>query len=159
MGAILRRVLLVSALCLALGACATVAGGPEFKPVPAGADKGVVYVYAPGHFSGYGESPVVAVDGKEVDKLNAKGYMAIPVSAGKHTITMHSVLVGVKLGGRDVPVSVASGGSAYVRIDRKFDSLAFTPTGPIPIYINVMTGVPNEIGQAEITKTRQSAGA
>lgn len=149
------RVFLAFTLCLALGACVTVADGPSFKPVAAGGGKGVAYVYSVG---GIGESPVIGVDGKEAGRLQAKGYIAIPVSAGTHKITMRTVVLGMKMLGRDVEVNVPSGGAVYLKVEREYGGMGFGPGGPYPIYLTVMNKVSPEVGRAEISQTKQSAG-
>lgn len=153
MVAILQRVLSVPVLCLMLGGCVTVAEGPDFKPVAAVGGKGVVYVYSVG---GVGESPVIAVDGKEAARVHAKGYVAVPVAAGKHTITMRAVMLGMKMLGQDVAVTVPSGGAAYLKVTREYSGLGFGPGGPYPIYATVMTKVSPEVGRNEIGQTKRS---
>ena len=153
---IMRRIFQIAALCTLLAACQT-AGGPNFKPVAAGSGKGVIYVYALGGFGGYGESPVIEVDGKRVGKVQSKGYLAIPVRAGTHKVTVRSVLIGVPFFGKDVSVKVASGRSAYIRVDRKFDSMSYSSSGAVPIYINDVKRVPNKVGRGQIKQTKRSA--
>jgi hypothetical protein len=151
----LRRVLFALSVAI-LSGCAADASGPQFSAVPASEDRAVIYVYAPGDFAGYGESPVIEVDGREIGKLKPKGYFATEVSPGAHKITMRSVLASLRLPGWPTSITVPAGGKAYMRVFTKYEGLSFSPSGPIPIYINVMKQVPPELGSVEITSTRAS---
>ena len=72
---------------------------------------------------------------------------------------MKSVLAVIQLPGLPISVSVREGGTAYMRVDRKYDGLAFSPGGgAMPIYVNVIAQVPAETGAREIRSTRASVG-
>ena len=156
MAKIMRNAIAVF-LCLALAGCAGTAAGPEFKPVAAPSGGGVIYIYALGGFAGYGEAPVFLVDGKDAGKLQNKGFLAVPVRAGAHRVTMRSVIVGLQLPGSDKTVKVGPGGSAYFRIDRRFDSMSYAGGVYTPVYINEMKRVPNGTGRKEIAQTKKSS--
>jgi hypothetical protein len=151
-----RRAALAALLSLAVSGCVT-ATGSEFTPMAARSGGGVIYVYAPGEFGGYGEGPIIVVDGEETGKLQNEGFIAVPVRAGSHTVTMHSVLASIRMPGYERTVSVSPGGSAYFRIERKFDSMAFSGGGAYAIYVNDFQQVPNNVGREEIARTRQSS--
>ncbi len=153
---VFRHSVFLAILGFALAGCAGTAAGPDFQPVAAPSGGGVIYIYALGGFAGYGESPVFLVDDREVGKLQNKGFLAVPVSAGAHKVTMRSVVIGMKLPGRENTVKLAPGGSAYFRVDRKFDSYAYSGGVVTPIYINEINRVPNAAGRAEIAQTKQS---
>jgi len=151
----IRSLLLLMPALMMISACVT-ASGPEFTPAAAPSGGGVIYVYNLNGFGGYGEGPVLLVDGEEAGTLQKEGFLAIPVSAGEHTVTMKSVLVGIPLIGHDQTVSVASGGSTYLRIDRKFDSIVYSGGGAYSVYVNAFHPVTNSVGRKEIAQTRQS---
>lgn len=151
----LRKVFFVLSVAI-LGGCAADASGPQFAALPASGDHGVIYVYAPGDFAGYGESPVIEIDGRALGQLKPKGYFATEVSPGTHKVNMRSVLATLRLPGWPTSITVPAGGKAYMRVFTKYEGLSFTPSGPIPIYINVMKEVPPEMGSVEIVSTRAS---
>jgi hypothetical protein len=143
-------------LLICLGGCAGAASGPQFSGSEVGADHGVIYVYALEGFAGYGESPIIEVDGRQIGKLQPKGFLAAKVAPGQHKVVMKSVIASIPMPGHVVPISVAAGHSAYLRVGTKYDGLSFSPSGPIPIYINVMAEVPPDAGMREIQSTRAS---
>jgi hypothetical protein len=153
--AVLLRHILISAAILLAG-CAPDASGPQFSGLEVSGDHGAIYIYALGGFAGYGESPIIEVDGREIGKLQPKGFLAAKVAPGRHQVTMKSVIALLPLPGRPIPISVTAGGSAYLRVDRKYNGMAFSASGAIPIYINVIAEVPAETGAREIHITRAS---
>jgi hypothetical protein len=139
-----------------LGGCAADASGPQFTDVPASGDRAVIYVYATSDFAGYGEAPVIEIDGREIGKLKPKGYFATEVSPGVHKVTMRSVLATLRLPGWPTSITAPAGGKVYMRVFTKYEGLSYSPSGPIPIYINLMKEVPPEVGSVEIISTRAS---
>jgi len=141
-------------LCLALASCATPAGGPEFKPAAAGPGKGVIYVYSLDYPYGLAK---IEVDGKHLATVETRGFVAIPVSAGRHTVLSRKgciPLCALYDAGRKVTVDVPDGGSVYLRIDVVFQGMA----GTISLYNERFTQIPNEIAAAQIRRTRKSVG-
>lgn len=148
-------------LPLLLAACASNAKGPQFAALEAPAGKSIIHVYAPEGFGGYGEPQVVEIDGKPVGKLHPRGFISTEVSPGPHKVVVKSsitnaILPGLPLPGK--PVELAEGQSAYFKVYSKYDGLAFSPSGAMPIYITDTVAVPEHVGASEIRNTRASQG-
>ncbi len=155
------RLLALLGFSLLLAACASNAKGPQFSALEAPAGKAVIYVYAPAGFGGYGEPQVVEIDAKLVGKLHPRGFISTEVAPGPHKVVVKStitnaILPGLPLPGK--PVELAAGQSAYFRVYSKYDGLAFSPSGAMPIYITETEIVPEHVGANEIRATRESQG-
>jgi hypothetical protein len=140
-------------LCLALASCATPADGPGFQPVSVASGKGTIYVYSLDY--PYGTSKI-DVDGHHVATMEHRGYVAIPVSAGKHTVRARKGCIPLcALGdsGRMRTIDVPRGGSVYLRVGVKYEGMA----GTISLYSELFERVPNEIAEIEIRRTKKSS--
>jgi hypothetical protein len=69
---------------------------------------------------------------------------------------MKNVIVAIPLPAIDRTVRVSAGGSAYFRIDRKFDSVVFSGGTATAVYVNDFHPVSNKVGREEIRQTRLS---
>ncbi len=155
----LRRMLTVFILSCLTAACAATADGPAFEPLSTSSGGGVIYVYALDGFGGYGESPIILVDGEEVGRLEETGYIAVPASTGTHTVAMRAVLASIPFPSHEYEVTLSGGGSAYFRIVRKYDGSGYSGGAVYAIYVNDFHPVSDSVGRAEIAQTRQSGSA
>jgi Protein of unknown function (DUF2846) len=112
------------------------AGGAEFAPLTAHADKGVVYVYTLDHDM---LSPQVVIDGREVGRLEPLGHMSVEMNPGHHSITTTALVLFKQ---KPVEVDVAAGQSLYLRFDGFRGS--------------ILMQMPADIAREEIRTTRQS---
>ena len=149
------KLLVGVALGFVLASCATPADGPGFQPVGAPSGKGIIYVYSLDY--PYGTAKI-DVDGQHVATMEHKGYVAIPVSAGKHTVRARKgciPLCALHDSGRMRTITVPSGGSVYLRVWIVFEGMA----GTISIYSERFEQIPNEIAAIEIRRTKKSTTA
>ncbi len=142
-------------LALILASCATPASGPGYEPVAAAPGKGIIYVYSLDYPYGLAK---IAVDGNEVATMEHRGFVAIPVSAGRHTVRARKgciPLCALYDAGRNAVVDVPAGGSVYLRIEVVYQGMA----GTVSIYTERFSQIPNESAAVEISRTKRSAGS
>lgn len=151
----MARIALIAMLALLAAACT--ADGPGFQPLsqrPAG--EGIVYVYRPeGKTIGRGETPYIEIAGKSMGLLKAGGYISATLPPGEHDVTVRQSLLFVPTIWDTVTVAVAPGSVSYVRVDQRVTKVGnagyFSAMQKVSI-----EEVSDEIGQSEITETRQN---
>ena len=151
----MARIALIAMLALLAAACT--ADGPGFQPVsqrPAG--EGIVYVYRPeGAALGRGETPYIEIAGKNMGMLKAGGYVSAALPPGEHDVTVRQTMLFVPTLWDTVSVAVAPGSVSYVRIDQRVTKVGnagfFSAMQKVSI-----EEVSAEVGQSEITETRQN---
>jgi hypothetical protein len=147
------RTVFWAGLCLVIASCAKPADGPGFQPAASAAGKGIIYVYALSY--PYGKAKI-DVDGKPAAIMEHRGHVAIPVTAGKHTVRARKgciPLCALYDPGRSRTVNVPSGGSVYLRIGVVYEGMP----GTIPLYSERFEQMPEETALMEIRQTRKSS--
>jgi hypothetical protein len=153
MGRALSRLPLSLAACL-LASCA--AEGPDFqRPTLASNDVGVIYVYRPlTSIIGRGEDPYVYVAGENLGRLKAGGYVEKVVPLGEYKVTVRQTVMFIPTWPQSVEVAVASGGSAYVKVDQRVTGISTEGPGTTATQEVFIEEVGNEEGQHEIAKAK-----
>ncbi|HEY7764660.1 MAG TPA: DUF2846 domain-containing protein [Aestuariivirgaceae bacterium] len=149
-------------LCLALSlmlsllqGCAA-EGDPFERQAGLSNEVGVIYVYRPlTSVIGRGEDPYVSIAGRNMGRLRAGGYVKLVVSIGEHKVTAHQSLFLLPSWPRSVEVAVASGGSAYVKVDQRITDVDFSGGASATQQIFIEE-VSSTTGQSEIATLREN---
>jgi hypothetical protein len=157
-----QKLLAVLFALVALSGC--VAAGSQFKPEaskPVG-NRALLYVYRPDTIVGVANADVsfIHLDGQRLTQIRIGGYVAVPISAGKHKLTTTEVLLSRDTGKiRSETVFTAPAGSTvYLRYTEGLKSISpiVLPTG---VYVQ-STGdyrfefVPEAEALVELAKTK-----
>jgi hypothetical protein len=147
--------LLSAAIALALAACA--AEGPRFESASlSSSEVGVIYVYRPlESVIGRGEDPYVSIAGEHMGRLKAGGYVKKVVPIGEHAVTVRQTVLFIPTWPETVEVAVASGGSAYVKVDQRITSIG-GENGAAATQQVFIEEVSFDVGQADISKAREN---
>jgi hypothetical protein len=153
MGPALSRLsLVVTALLVA--SCA--AEGPAFERTAINSTEvGIIYVYRPlTSVVGRGENPYVYVNGESLGQLKAGGYLEKVVPIGEYKVTVRQTVLFVPTWPESVEVAVASGGSAYVKVDQRVTGFTTEGEGATATQQVFIEEVSNEEGQVEIARAK-----
>jgi hypothetical protein len=142
-------------MTLPLAACA--ADGPRFESAAlSSSEVGVIYVYRPlDSIIGRGEDPYVWIAGKQMGRVKAGGYVKKVVPIGEYDVTVRQTVLFVPTWPETVEVAVASGGSAFVKIDQRITGIG-SGDGAAATQQVFIEEVPIEVGQSEIAKAREN---
>jgi hypothetical protein len=117
---------------------------------------GVIYVYRPlDSIIGRGEDPYVWIAGEQMGRVKAGGYVKKVVPVGEHDVTVRQTVLFVPTWPEMVQVAVASGGSAYVKVDQRITGIS-ADGGAGAIQEVFIEEVPFDVGQADISKAREN---
>jgi hypothetical protein len=146
--------LFLVATALVISSCA--AEGPDFKRASLNSTEvGIIYVYRPlTSVIGRGENPYVYVNGENLGQLKAGGYLEKVVPIGEHKVTVRQTVLFVPTWPESVEVAVASGGSAYVKVDQRVTGLSTEGEGATATQQVFIEEVSNEEGQVEIERAK-----
>lgn len=150
----MRRAVLLLIPALTIGGC--VAQGPKYQSAGVTPPRGqaVIYVYRPkGNWVVRGENPYVEIGGEGMGQLRAGGFMSKVVPAGDYTVRVRQSLLMMPIWSDSVEVSVADGGSAYVKVDQRYTKFGVDSGVSARQQISIEE-VDNLEGQAEIAETR-----
>jgi Protein of unknown function (DUF2846) len=151
-----------ASLCLALSlvlwlqqGCA--AEGNLFeRPSGLSSEVGVIYVYRPlTSIIGRGEDPYVSIAGRNMGRLRAGGYVKLIVPIGEHKVTAHQSVFLLPTWPQSVEVAVASGASAYVKVDQRITDVDFSGGASATQQIFIEE-VSSTTGQSEIASLREN---
>ncbi|HKQ95207.1 MAG TPA: DUF2846 domain-containing protein [Aestuariivirgaceae bacterium] len=147
-----RLFLVVTALLVS--SCA--AEGPDFKRASIqSTEVGIIYVYRPlTSVIGRGENPYVYVNGENLGQLKAGGYLEKVVPIGEYKVTVRQTVLFVPTWPESVEVAVASGGSAYVKVDQRVTGFTTEGEGATATQQVFIEEVGNEEGQIEIERAK-----
>jgi hypothetical protein len=158
----MKEKLVAALLALSLAGCG--ATGTQFKPElnkPDG-NRALLYVYRPDTIVGVGNAdvPFIHLDGQRLTRIRIGGYLAIPVSTGRHKLITTESLLGKDTGrGRgETTFTAPAGSTVYLRYTEGFKRV--TPIAlPAGIFVE-STGeyrfeyVPEAEALVEISKTK-----
>lgn len=146
---------LCAATAFLLSACA--ADGPRFESAAlSSSEVGVIYVYRPlDTIIGRGEDPYVSIAGEQLGRVKAGGYVKKVVPIGAHDVTVRQTVLFIPTWPETVEVAVASGGSAYVKIDQRITGIG-TGDGASATQEVFIEEVPVDVGQTDIAKAREN---
>jgi hypothetical protein len=150
----MRRAVLLLIAALTLGGC--VAQGPKYQSAAVMPARGqaVIHVYRPkGNWLVRGENPYVEIGGEGVGQLRAGGFVSKIVAAGDYTVRVRQSLLMMPIWSDSVEVSVADGGSAYVKVDQRYTKFGLD-SGVSARQQVFIEEVDSLAGQAEIAETR-----
>jgi hypothetical protein len=111
------------------------ATGPQFNPQMVKASSGatLLYVYRPQTVIGFAnpDVPFMHLDKQRLTLIRIGGYLAIPVSPGRHTLTTTESLFGNDTGRirGETSFSISQGSTLYLRYTESFKSLTAIPVG------------------------------
>jgi len=131
-----RRLAAIVAIMLLL--CGCVASGPQFK-VEAKPDssRALLYVYRPTTIIGIGnpDVPFIHLDGRRLGRIRIGGYLAVPISPGRHKLTTTESLLGNDTGRirGDAVVAAPPGSTLYLRYTESIKAIV-----PIPLPVGVI---------------------
>lgn len=141
---------------LVLAGC--VAQGPKYQSasvIPARGEA-VIYVYRPkGNWVVRGENPYVQIGDDGLGQLRSGGYVSKTVPAGEHKVIVRQSLLMMPVWSDSVEVTVAEGGSAYVKVDQRYTQFG-AESGVSARQQIFIEEVDSLTGQAEIAETRRN---
>lgn len=131
-------------------------GDPFERQARLSNEVGVIYVYRPlASVLGRGEDPYVSIAGRNMGRLRAGGYVKLVVPIGEHKVTAHQSLFLLPSWPRSVEVAVASGSSAYVKVDQRITDVDFSGGASATQQIFIEE-VSSTTGQGEIASLREN---
>ena len=138
-----------------VAACA--AEGRRFETAAlSSSEDGVIYVYRPlASVIGRGEDPYVWIAGEQMGRVKAGGYVKKVVPTGTHDVTVRQTVLFIPTWPQTVEVAVASGGSAYVKVDQRITGIS-TEEGAAATQQVSIEEVPFDMGQADLSKAREN---
>jgi hypothetical protein len=150
----MRRWVLCLIPALTIGGC--VAQGPKYQSAEVTPARGqaVIYVYRPkGNWVVRGENPYVEIGGEGMGQLRAGGFVSKVVPSGDYTVRVRQSLLMMPIWSDSVEVTLAAGGSAYVKIDQRYTKFGLDSgvSARQQIFIEEVDSL---AGQAEIAETR-----
>ncbi len=103
----------------AVGAAVGTAKGPvykgeQFEHEEPEENSATIYVYRYPMFGGSGRSPLIYVDGKEIDKFANGGYYSFKVNPGKHIVETEGLFL---LSSATIELDAFAGSELFVRFD------------------------------------------
>src|SRR5262245_18134773 len=129
------------AAMLALAGCAS--GESGFSPLAEESGKGAIYVYTLDD-DFLEQSPAIALDGREVGRLEPRGHRKFRVEPGRHSVSVTAaLLLVIPVKGKAVEVDVPAGEGVFLRVD---SFRGYT-----------VTQMPADIARDEIATTRTSS--
>jgi Protein of unknown function (DUF2846) len=139
------------------------ATGAQFKPEPdkPSVNGALLYVYRPHTVIGIANAdvPIMHLDGQRLTRIRIGGYLNIPISASKHTLTTTESLLGSDTGRvrGETTFSVRAGSTLYLRYTESFKT--FVPVA-LPAGVAVVSSgnyrfeyVPEAEARAELANT------
>ena len=93
--------ILAATMAIALLLCGCVASGQQFKlEAKPDSNRALLYVYRPATIIGIGnpDVPFIHLDGRRLGRIRIGGYLAIPISPGRHKLTTTESLLGNDIG-------------------------------------------------------------
>jgi len=154
-----RRI--AAALAVVLWLCGCGASGQQFvaeanKP---DGNRALLYVYRPNTIIGIGNADVdfLHLDGRRLTRIRIGGYLAIPVSPGRHTLTTTMSMLGSDTGSvkGSTTFDAQAGSKIYLRYSERLGAIV-----PIKGVGGVVTGsvgfeiVPESQALAELANTK-----
>jgi Protein of unknown function (DUF2846) len=130
--------ILAATIAIALLLCGCVASGQQFKleAKPDG-NRAMLYVYRPATILGIGnpDVPFIHLDGRRLGRIRIGGYLAIPISPGRHKLTTTESLLGNDTGRirGDAVVAAPAGSTIYLRYTESIKAIV-----PIPLPVGVV---------------------
>jgi hypothetical protein len=113
------------------------ASGQQFKAEASKPDRALLYVYRPSTLIGIGNAdvPFLHLDGRRLARIRIGGYLAIPISPGRHKLTTTMSLLGNDTGKIRGEATVAApvGATIYLRYTEGFKAIV-----PIPLPVGVV---------------------
>jgi hypothetical protein len=153
------RVQWIPALLATVLASGCVAQGPKYQSAAIDPERGqgVIYVYRPkGNWVVRGENPYVEIGGDGLGQLRSGGFLSKVVPAGEYKVVVHQSLLMMPVWSDSVEVTVADGGSAYVKVDQRYTQFG-TDSGVSARQQIFIEEVDSLTGQAEIAETRRNS--
>jgi Protein of unknown function (DUF2846) len=135
-----------------------VAQGPKYQSagVTPARGEGVIYVYRPkGNWVVRGENPYVQIGDDGLGALRSGGFVSKAVSAGEYKVVVRQSLLMMPIWSDSVEVTVADGGSAYVKVDQRYTKFG-ADSGLSARQEIFIEEVDSLTGQAEIAETRRN---
>jgi Protein of unknown function (DUF2846) len=131
-----RKLAATLAAVLLLSGCG--ASGQQFKlEAKPDSNRALLYVYRPTTLLGIGnpDVPFIHLDGRRLGRIRIGGYLAIPISPGRHKLTTTESLLGNDTGrirGNAV-VAAPAGSTIYLRYTESIKAIV-----PIPLPVGVI---------------------
>ena len=130
------RLAILLAIVLLLAGCT--ASGPQFKlEAKPDSTRALIYVYRPTTLIGIGNAdvPFIHLDGRRLARIRIGGYLAIPISPGRHKLTTTESLLGNDTGRvrGDATVAAPPGSTIYLRYTEGIKAIV-----PIPLPVGVI---------------------
>jgi hypothetical protein len=140
------------------------ATGTQFRAetIKLNANSALLYVYRPPALLGIGNAdvPIMHLDGRRLTRIRIGGYLALPISPGRHKLITTESLLGSDTGKirGETTFSVPPGSTLYLRYTESFRT--FVPI-PLPVGVVVISSgdfrfefVPEAEAMAELANTK-----
>ena len=129
--------ILAATMAIALLFCGC-ASGQQFKlEAKPDSNRALLYVYRPATIIGIGnpDVPFIHLDGRRLGRIRIGGYLAIPISPGRHKLTTTESLLGNDIGRirGDAVVAAPAGSTIYLRYTEGIKAIV-----PIPLPVGVI---------------------
>ena len=135
-----------------------VAQGPKYQSAGVTPERGegVIYVYRPkGNWVVRGENPYIQIGDDGLGALRSGGFLSKAVPAGEYKVIVRQSLLLMPVWSDSVEVTVADGGSAYVKVDQRYTQFG-ADSGVSARQQIFIQEVDSLTGQAEIAETRSN---